>query len=78
MVMFGNNRLRDIVGANGVGMVSVLLDWSPRYARFASRSEEEPDYCTRTPAEWVELIEKLEEKEQRKTICAVCCPQGGS
>ena len=60
MVMFGNNRLRDIRGANGVGMKSVLLDWSPRYVHSASAPEEEPTWLTRTPAEWIPLVEKLE------------------
>ncbi len=62
MVMFGNNRLRDIKGANGVGMISVLLDWSPRYVKSASQPDEEPDYRTETPAEWIPLIEKLEKE----------------
>ena len=63
MVMFGNNRLRDIKGANGVGMKSVLLDWSPRYVKTASMADEEPTWLTRTPAEWIPLIKKLEEEE---------------
>ena len=57
MVMFGNNRLRDIKGANGVGMVSVLLDWSPRYVKTASRPDEEPSFITRSPREWIPLVE---------------------
>lgn len=60
MVMFGNNRLRDIKGANGVGMISVLLDYSPRYVKMASMPDEEPTYLTKTPHEWLPLIEKLE------------------
>ncbi len=62
MVMFGNNRLRDIKGANGVGMISVLLDYSPRYVKTASMPDEEPTYLTKSPKEWVQLIEKLEEE----------------
>ena len=62
MIMFGNNRLRDIRGANGVGMKNVLLDWSPRYVKTASAPEEEPTYLTRTPAEWIPLVEKLEKE----------------
>ena len=60
MIMFGNNRRRDIRGANGVGMRSVLLDWNTRYAREASGPEEEPTWITNTPGEWIPLIEKLE------------------
>ena len=62
MVMFGNNRLRDIKGANGVGMISVLLDWSPRYVKTASMPDEEPTYYTKSPDEWVPIIEKLEKE----------------
>lgn len=58
MVMFGNNRARDIKGANGVGMVSVLLDWSPRYPRTASEPDEEPTFITHSPLEWIPLVER--------------------
>lgn len=60
MIMFGNNRRRDIRGANGAGMISVLLDWNTRYATEASGPEEEPAYLTRKPAEWLPLVERLE------------------
>ncbi len=65
MVMFGNNRLRDIKGANGVGMISVLLDYSPRYVKEASQPDEEPTYLTKTPAEWPALIEQLEAQAEK-------------
>ena len=64
MVMFGNNRKRDIRGANGMGMKSVLLDWSPRYVKVASEACEEPTYYTKSPDEWVPIIEKLESEMQ--------------
>lgn len=60
MVMFGNNRLRDIKGANGMGIKSVLLDWSPRYVKTASQPDEEPTFYTKSPDEWIPIIEKLE------------------
>lgn len=65
MVMFGNNRLRDIKGANGVGMISVLLDYSPRYVKTASMPDEEPTYLTRLPAEWPTLIDRLEAETEK-------------
>ncbi len=65
MVMFGNNRLRDIRGANGAGMISVLLDWSPRYVKTASCPEEEPDYYTVSPDEWPDVVRRIEEKRAR-------------
>ena len=66
MVMFGNNRRRDVKGANAQGMISVLLDWSPRYAKTATAPDEEPTYYTRTPDEWVPLIERLEKEAEAK------------
>ena len=65
MVMFGNNRLRDIKGANGVGMVSVLLDCTPRYVKTASSPDEEPDYYTVSPAEWAGVVEDIEKNAPR-------------
>lgn len=67
MVMFGNNRLRDIKGANGVGMISVLLDYSPRYVKFASMPDEEPTYLTKLPSEWPALIDRLEAEAEKGT-----------
>lgn len=67
MVMFGNNRLRDIKGANGVGMISVLLDYSPRYMKFASMPDEEPTYLTKLPSEWPALIDRLEAEAEKDT-----------
>ena len=66
MVMFGNNRLRDIKGANGQGMISVLLDWSPRYVKVASNPDEEPTYYTKSPDEWIPLIDRLEAEAEAK------------
>ena len=62
MVMFGNNRLRDIKGANGVGMISVLLDCTPRYVKTASCPEEEPDYFTVSPSQWPSVVRQIEEQ----------------
>ena len=67
MVMFGNNRLRDIKGANGVGMISVLLDYSPRYVKVASMPDEEPTYLTKLPSEWPALIDRLEAEAEKGT-----------
>lgn len=67
MVMFGNNRLRDIKGANGVGMISVLLDYSPRYVKSASMPDEEPTYLTKLPSEWPALIDRLEAEAEKGT-----------
>ncbi len=63
MVMFGNNRLRDIKGANRMGMMSVLLDWNTRYATKATQPDEEPDFLTHKPADWIPLVERMERGE---------------
>lgn len=60
IVMVGNNVERDIVGANRMGIISVLEDWSPRYRMTPANEEEKPDYVIHRPYELLELLEKLE------------------
>ncbi len=60
MVMIGNNLERDIVGANRMGMISVLLSYSPRY-RMAPKTEDEvPNHTTAWPSEWPALVDQIE------------------
>lgn len=59
IVMVGNNLKRDIRGANGVGMISVYLNWSPRYAKDPADELEIPRYTITRPMELVELVEQL-------------------
>lgn len=60
IVMVGNNLKRDIRGANGVGMISVHMNWSPRYAKEPADDLEIPQYTVREPMELVGLVERLE------------------
>lgn len=59
VVMVGNNLSRDIKGANDMNMISVHIDWSPRYPKQPCNTSEMPDYVINMPMELVELVEKL-------------------
>jgi putative hydrolase of the HAD superfamily len=60
IVMVGNNLKRDILGANRLGIRSILLRFSPRYDMRPAMPEERPDYVMEMPGELPALIERLE------------------
>ncbi|MDR1108341.1 MAG: HAD family hydrolase [Spirochaetaceae bacterium] len=60
IVMVGNNLQRDISGANRFGIVSIWIDWSPRYPRESNGEDEIPDYVIHTPQELPLLLRDLE------------------
>ena len=60
IVMIGNNLKKDIAGANRQGLISVWLDWSPRYFHTVEEPDWQPDYTVHTPLELLELIHRLE------------------
>ena len=60
VVMIGNNLKKDIAGANRQGMISVWLDWSPRYFHTVEEPDWQPDYTIHTPQELLPLIHRLE------------------
>ncbi|MGN0993866.1 MAG: HAD family hydrolase [Butyricicoccus sp.] len=64
IVMIGNNLERDIVGANRMGICSILLTFSPRYNMTPRNQEETPDYTVSMPCEILPLLERLEKKYQ--------------
>ena len=64
IVMIGNNLKKDIAGANRQGLISVWLDWSPRYFHTVEQPDWQPDYTVHTPQEILELMHKLEEELQ--------------
>lgn len=66
IVMIGNNLKKDIAGANRQGMISVWLDWSPRYFHTIEEPDWTPDYTVRTPAQLLTLLHELEEKIERE------------
>lgn len=59
-VMVGNRLDRDVKGANQVGMISVWLNWSPRYSRAPSDPSEEPRFTIREPRQLLEILDSLE------------------
>lgn len=60
VVMVGNNLSRDIKGANGLGLISVWLDWAPRRSKIPADASEQPCYTIKTPAELLDLITHIE------------------
>ena len=66
IVMIGNNLKKDIAGANRQGLISVWLDWSPRYFHTIEEPDWTPDYTVRTPAELIPLLHALEEKLEKE------------
>ena len=62
IVMIGNNLKKDIAGANRQGLISVWLDWSPRYFHTVEEPDWQPDYTIRTPEELPELLRRLNDE----------------
>ncbi len=62
IVMIGNNLKKDVAGANRQGLISVWLDWSPRYFHTIEEDDWKPDYTVKTPVELIPLLHGLEEK----------------
>lgn len=68
MVMIGNNIKRDVVGANRMGIGSILLSYSPRYDMRPRCAEEIPDYVISMPCELPALLAQLELQVQNGRI----------
>ena len=62
IVMIGNNLKKDIAGANRQGLISVWLDWSPRYFHSVEEPDWQPDYTVKTPLELLDLLHELNAK----------------
>ena len=60
VIMVGNNIKRDIRGANGFGIRSVLIDWSHRRPYEEEGPLDHPDYVIHSPEELFPLAERLE------------------
>ncbi len=76
IVMIGNNLKRDVLGANRMGITSILLSFSPRYGMHPATEEEIPDYVAAMPCEIPELIHQLELQVKNRRILAI--PNAGS
>lgn len=66
IVMVGNNLKKDVAGANRFGLISVWMDWSPRYFHTVEEPDWQPDYTVKSPLELKELIHKLEAEYEGK------------
>ncbi len=60
IVMVGNNLKRDVLGANRMGLISILQAQSPRYDMTVENAEETPDYQIESIQALPGLIEKLD------------------
>lgn len=60
VVMVGNHLSRDIKGANGLGLLSVWLRWSPRRSKVPADPSEVPAYTIDAPLELLALMDRLE------------------
>lgn len=61
-VMVGNDLAADIAGANGVGMISVWLDWAPRHRKTPDSDLEIPRHTIREPLALLPLLDELEQR----------------
>ncbi len=61
-VMIGNDLAADVAGANGVGMISVWLDWAPRHRKTPASDLEIPQHTVAEPLELLPLLDELEQQ----------------
>lgn len=66
-VMVGDQLAYDIKGANGVGMISVWMDWARRRAQVPADDSEVPQHTVQTPLALLPLIESLEHEHRAGT-----------
>jgi HAD superfamily hydrolase (TIGR01549 family) len=59
VAMVGNNLERDVVGANRLGLISILFHWSDRRRSQPLTIEEEPRYRVSSAQELVSLLDSL-------------------
>jgi HAD superfamily hydrolase (TIGR01549 family) len=59
-VMVGNDLAADVAGANGVGMISVWLNWAPRRRKVPVSESEVPRFTIDEPLAVVPLVERLD------------------
>jgi FMN phosphatase YigB (HAD superfamily) len=59
VVMVGNRLERDVRGANDLGMVSVWIDWSPRYRKIALSPGEVADHVIHEPLQLLDVLDRL-------------------
>lgn len=67
IVMVGNNLKKDVAGANRFGLISIWMDWSPRYFHRVEEPDWQPDYTVKSPRELKNLIDTLEMECESKS-----------
>lgn len=60
VVMVGNRLDRDVRGANQLGLVSVWINWSPRYGKEPADEWDQPDYEVELPEQLLGVLDELE------------------
>ena len=60
VIMVGDSLERDVKGANGVGMISVWLNWTPRLSQVPADDSEAPRFIIKRPLDLLAVIESLE------------------
>jgi putative hydrolase of the HAD superfamily len=61
-VMVGNELAADIAGANGMGMISVWLNWAPRHRKTPANDLEIPQHTIEEPLALLPLLDELEQR----------------
>jgi FMN phosphatase YigB (HAD superfamily) len=59
VAMVGNNLERDVVGANRLGLISVLFHWNDRRRSQPLTAEEEPRYRVSSAQDLISLVDTL-------------------
>lgn len=59
VAMVGNNLERDVVGANRLGLISILFHWNERRRSQPLTAEEEPRYRVSSAQELISLVASL-------------------
>jgi len=72
IVMVGNHLERDIAGANRMGLVSVLMSWTPRYPMQPRTPEEVPDFVLSCLTELPAFLEQLDRQVQNRRVLGPC------
>jgi putative hydrolase of the HAD superfamily len=66
VLMVGNNPVRDVRGANGLGLVSIWLHWNDRYLP-DPEFDDKPMYEVHNARALVELIERVDKETEPAT-----------
>jgi HAD superfamily hydrolase (TIGR01549 family) len=61
-MMVGNDLAADVAGANGMGMISVWLNWAPRGRKTPAGDLEIPRHTIEEPLALLRLLDELEQE----------------